>query len=75
MRYLQVTMTLTKVVSLQVCNVSKKIVQREQTSFAQGQFIEDTMISAWEAIESTRESDQQGFFLKIEFDKAYDLID
>jgi len=58
-----------------VRDVARKIVCREKTSFVQGQFILDTFLSSWVAMEWAKEFGQHALFQKNDFDKAYDDID
>lgn len=52
-----------------------KWIHKEQKGFVQGRYILDAIITMWEGIEHAQETKQDFYFLKIDFDKAYDRIE
>jgi len=64
-----------KAMARKIHSVAKNVVRQEQVGFVQGRFILDTVISAWEGLEWAQGTGQETYFLKIDFDKAYDRVD
>ncbi|KAH7415806.1 hypothetical protein KP509_14G061700 [Ceratopteris richardii] len=52
-----------------------KLILPEQKGFIKGRFILDAIISLWEGMDFAKDSGQDYYFFKIDFDKAYDRIE
>lgn len=66
---------LTKALARMIQLLVARIVHKEQIGFIKVIFVLDNLITTWEGLEWAWETGQKVIFLKIDFDKAYDIIE
>lgn len=54
--------------------ICKELISLNQTTFIKGRFIAESIIAAHEVIHSLHFSKQSGFVFKLDYEKAYDMI-
>jgi hypothetical protein len=61
----------TKVLTNRISNVADRLVASNQTTFIKGRFILESVVTSHEVIHSVHQYKQQGFILKVDYEKAY----
>jgi hypothetical protein len=64
----------TKVLTNRISNVADRLVASNQTTFIKGRYILESVVTTHETIHSVHQSKQQGFILKLDYEKAYDKV-
>ena len=66
---------ITKVLSRRLCKVIHETISSSQGAFVEGRQILDAVLIANEVVNEKRRSGKEGIVFKIDFEKAYDLVD
>jgi hypothetical protein len=64
----------TKVLTNRVGQVVDRLVASNQTSFIKARYILEIVVTAHEVLHSVKNSKQQGYVLKLDYEKAYDKV-
>lgn len=64
-----------KTLVIRLSDSLKDWVRKEQKGFIKGRYILDAIIALWEGIEHAQQTNQDFMFFKIDFDKAYDILE
>jgi hypothetical protein len=57
-----------------ISNVANRLVASNQTTFIKMRYILESVVIAHEVIHSVHQSKQEGFILKVDYEKAYDKV-
>ena len=66
---------ITKVLTLRLTKIAGRIISSNQTAFIPGRNILDGVVILQEVLHKLRVKKQQGIVLKLDFEKAYDMVD
>jgi hypothetical protein len=64
----------TKVLTNRIGQVIDRMIASNQTSFIKGRYILESVVTAYEVLHSVYHGRQQGFVLKLDYEKMYDKV-
>lgn len=64
-----------KTLNIRLSNLLEELISRQQLAFIKGRFIGDGVLTVAEVISHCRKSNHLGLILKLDIQKAFDLID
>ena len=65
---------ITKVLTVRLTKIARKVIGESQTAFIPGRYISDGVVVLHEVLHELQRKKEQGIVLKLGFEKAYDKV-